>query len=82
MTMTSALGTGENLGGSNLLGMFYIPDRGQNIYNSFYFITTLQKKKNTTNIPQARKSLKKVRLLYIHTQVVCLCEFKGTEKRE
>lgn len=43
--MTSALGTGENLGGSNLLGMFYIPDRGQNIYNSFYFITTLQKKK-------------------------------------
>ena len=65
--MMSALGTGENLGGSNLLGMYYIPDRRQNIYNSFYFITTLQKKKNTTNIPQARKSLKKVRLLYIHT---------------
>ena len=39
--MKSALGTGENLGGSNLLGMYYIPDRGQDSYNSFYFITTL-----------------------------------------
>ena len=31
------------------------------------FHNNTAKKKNTTNIPQARKSLKKVRLLYIHT---------------
>ena len=56
--MTSALGTGENLGGSNLLGMFYIPDRGQNIYNSFYFITTLQKKKYYQHSTGEKKSQK------------------------
>ena len=66
MTMMSALGTGENLGGSNLLGMYYIPDRRQNIYNSFYFITTLQKKKILPTFHRREKVSKRLGY-YIYT---------------
>ena len=64
------------------MGAYTIFQTKSKTFQFILFHNNIAKKKNTTNIPQVRKSLKKVRLLYRHTQVVGLREYKGTEKRE